>query len=64
MGNCYSTDHIAEDHLHTDITCNIEDPQQKNRLGTVSNGFLGGGGGGGVNKHVLPESNPRSKFLQ
>ena len=47
MGNCYSTDHIAEDHLHTDITCNIEDPQQKNRLGTVSNGFLGGGGGGG-----------------
>ena len=20
MGNCYSIDHIAEDHIHTDIT--------------------------------------------
>ena len=35
MGNCYSTDHIAEDHIHTDITCNIEEPQEKHRLGTV-----------------------------
>ena len=41
MGNCYSADHIAEDHMHTDITCNIEDPQQKYRLGTVSNRLLG-----------------------
>ena len=32
MGNCYSADHIAEDHIHTDITCNIEEPQQKYRL--------------------------------
>ena len=24
MDNCYSADHIAEDHKHTDITCNIE----------------------------------------
>ena len=31
MGNCNSADHIVEDHLHTDITCNIEEPQQKYR---------------------------------
>ena len=38
MGN-----HIAEDHIHTDIiTCNIEELQQKYRLGTVSNRLLGG----------------------
>ena len=23
MGNCYSANHIAEDRMHTDITCNI-----------------------------------------
>ena len=28
MGNCYSADHIADEHIHTDITCNIEEPQQ------------------------------------
>ena len=28
MGNCYSADHIAEDHIHTNITCNIEEPQK------------------------------------
>ena len=28
VGNCYSTDHIAEeDNVHTHITCNIEEPQ-------------------------------------
>ena len=27
--------------------CNIEKPQQKYRVGTVSNRLLGGGGGGG-----------------
>ena len=37
MGNCYSADRIAEDDIHTDITCNIEKPQQKYRLGTVGN---------------------------
>ena len=37
MGNCYSIDHITQDHIHTDITCNIEEPQQKYRLVTVSN---------------------------
>ena len=39
MGNCYSTNHIAEDHIYTDI----EAPQQKYRLGTASDRFLGGG---------------------
>ena len=33
MGSCYSTDHIADDHIHTDITSDIEEPQQKYRLG-------------------------------
>ena len=56
MGNCYSGDHIAEDHIHTDITCYIEEPQQKYRLGTVSNELLGGGGG---LKLALLGPNPR-----
>ena len=42
MGNCYSADHIAEDHIHTDITSNTEESQQKYRIGTVSNILLGG----------------------
>ena len=37
MGNCYSADHIDVDHIHSAITCNIEEPKQKYRLGTVSN---------------------------
>ena len=44
MGNAYSADHIAKDHIHTDITCNTREPQQKYRLGTVSNRLLGVGG--------------------
>ena len=48
MGNWCSVDHIAEDHIHADITCNGEEPQQKYRLRTVSNRFLGAGGGGGL----------------
>ena len=40
MGNCYSIHHIAEDYIHTDITCNIEEPKQKYHLGTVSNRFI------------------------
>ena len=41
MSYCYSADHIAEDHIHTDTTCNIEKPQQRYRLGTASNRLLG-----------------------
>ena len=41
--NCYLADHIVEDHMHTDITCNIEEPKQNCLLGTVSNRLLGGG---------------------
>ena len=43
MDNCYSVDHNAEDYLHTDITCNIEELQQKYRLGMVCHRFLEGG---------------------
>ena len=50
MGNCYLIDHISEDLIHIDITCNIEESQQKYRLGTVSNRLLG-------LKHVLPDPN-------
>ena len=34
MGSCFSTDHITEYHTHTDITCHIEEPDQKYRLVT------------------------------
>ena len=44
MGNCYSADHIAEDQIHADIPCNLEEPQQKYRPETASNRLLGGGG--------------------
>ena len=38
-------DHKPGDHIHKDITiCNIEEQQQKYRLGTVSNRLLAGGG--------------------
>ena len=41
MGSCDSGDDIPEDHIHTDITtCNIEEPQQKYRLGTVITGIF------------------------
>ena len=42
MGNRYSAKHISKDHIHTYITCNTEEPQQKYRLGTVSKRLLGG----------------------
>ena len=42
MGNCHSIDHTAENHIHTDITCDTEEPQQKCRLGIDSNRLLGG----------------------
>ena len=58
MGNCYSGDYITEDHIHTDITCNTEEPQQE-YFKTVTDycgarGFymrwrgVGGVGGGGL----------------
>ena len=48
MGSCLSGDHIAEDHTHRDITTfDIEEPQQKYRLGTGSNRLPG------ALKHVL-----------
>ena len=41
MGSFYSGDHNAEDHIHTDITYNIEESQEKYCLGTVSYRLLG-----------------------
>ena len=31
MDKFNSVDHIAEDHVHIDITCNIEEPQQQQK---------------------------------
>ena len=57
MGNCCSGDRIPIP--YTDITIyNIEEPEQKYRLGMVSNKLLGWGGGGGL-KHDLLDQNPR-----
>ena len=40
MGICYLDDHNAEDHIHMDITtCNLEEPQQKYRLGWMTCDF-------------------------
>ena len=45
MSNRYLGDHIAGDHIHTDITTgNIEEPQQKFCQGTVSIDYWEGGG--------------------
>ena len=41
MGNHYSIDHTAEDHVHTSITYNIDETQQKYGIGMVSYRFLG-----------------------
>ena len=60
MGNCYSIDNSAEDHIHKDITCDIKDPLQKYRLGMVSNRLLGWG----WLKHVLLDPNTRLLLLQ
>ena len=56
MGSCYSEDDIVGDHIHTDIrTCNTEEPQQKNRLGTDNNRLLGRAWGGreGLSIHLI-----------
>ena len=44
MDNWHPADHFTEGHIHSGITCNIEEPQQKYHLGTVSNRLLGVGG--------------------
>ena len=69
MGSCYSDDHIAEDHIHTNITCNVEEPQQ-NRSTTLERSVVDccgwewrWGRGRGL-KHVLLDPNPRRMLLQ
>ena len=54
MGNCYLINHIAEDRIHTDITGNIEELQQKYALerSVIDNC-------GRKLKPVLPVTNPR-----
>ena len=41
-GNWYLADHIAKDHTQTDITCNIEEPEQKYRtaFSRILSGFV------------------------
>ena len=46
MGKSYSTDHIAEDHIHTDTTCNIDRSTALER--SIIDYWGGGGGGGGA----------------
>ena len=54
MSNRYIGDHIAGDHIHTDITTgNIEEPQQKFCQGTVSIDYWGEGGGEGLSKFAV-----------
>ena len=44
---------LLKNHIHAHIiTCNIEEPEQKYRLGTVSNILLGGGGSVNIDKSV------------
>ena len=63
MGSYNSGDHIASDHIHTDIvTSNIKEPQQKYHIGTIGS-RLGVGVGGGA-KLVLLGTNPRPLLLQ
>ena len=54
MDNRYSADHVADDHIHTDITCNIEEPNKRTDFGTVSYRLPRGG-----LKHVLMDPNLR-----
>ena len=57
MGSCYSDDHIAGDHIHTDITtCNIEEHSRSTALERSVIDNWGGGRegerGGGI-KYVF-----------
>ena len=60
MGSCYSADHIAGDHIHTDITCNIKEPQQKLEQSVID--YLGWVGRG--LKHVSLDPNSRFCSIQ
>ena len=40
MSSYYAADHIAEEHMHTDISCTFEEPQEKYRLGTARDRLL------------------------
>ena len=41
MGNNIQLTILLKNHIHTDLTCNTEEPQQKYCLGMVSNRLLG-----------------------
>ena len=53
MGNCYSADYFAEDHIYTDITCN-----NHNRSTALKQSVIDYFGGVGI-KHVLLDPNVR-----
>ena len=63
MGNCYSIDHIAEDHTHTEILVTLRNHYRSTAFERSVIDF-GGGGGGERLKHVLPDPNPRPKLPQ
>ena len=63
MDICHSGDQIARDHIHTYITtCNIEDLQQKYRLGMASKRSLGVLGGG-LNMFYRAETSPSASAV-
>ena len=41
MGNCYSADQTAEEHIHTDITCNTEEHNRSTALERLVIDYLG-----------------------
>ena len=54
MSSIYLGDHIAGNHIHTEIlTGNIEEPHQKYRFEKFSYTLLGAGGGGGLKLVLL-----------
>ena len=66
MGSCYSGEHIAGDHIHTDRPAfNTEEPQQKYSLGTVNKRLIEGVGRGvgvgveeGLNMFYCAQTSP------
>ena len=49
VGNCYSADYIAEDHIHTDITCNRSTAFEWSAIDYWEGG---GGGEGGLRTKI------------